>query len=93
MAYRIASGWALFAGTHIGMTEPAVKDRLVGLLGEQGYLATYSVVALATLGGVSAVYYRAFGTGVQLLSTSKTRDAFATGLKYTAVAMLSQASS
>jgi uncharacterized membrane protein len=39
----------LFVGTHLGISSSALRARLVGSVGERGYLALYSLVAIATL--------------------------------------------
>jgi uncharacterized membrane protein len=39
----------LFVGTHLGISSTALRPRLVGSVGERGYLVLYSLVAIATL--------------------------------------------
>ena len=39
----------LFVGTHLGISSSALRARLVGSVGERGYLALYSLIAIATL--------------------------------------------
>jgi uncharacterized membrane protein len=46
----------LFLGTHLGISSTALRGRLVGSLGEGGYLAVYSVVAAITLGFLIWIY-------------------------------------
>lgn len=40
--------WLLFGGSHILLTLGAVRRPLVGLLGETGFVAVYSAIAIAT---------------------------------------------
>jgi uncharacterized membrane protein len=46
----------LFLGTHLGISSTGMRDRMVALLGERGYLAGYSLVAALTLGYLIWVY-------------------------------------
>lgn len=39
----------LFLGTHLGISSTTLRDRLVAMLGERGYLVAYSLVAAVTL--------------------------------------------
>lgn len=39
----------LFLGTHLGISSTTLRDRLVAMLGERGYLIAYSLVAAMTL--------------------------------------------
>jgi len=47
-----------FVGTHFLLSHP-LRRRLVEALGEKGFLALYSLVAFATLGGIAWAYPRA----------------------------------
>jgi uncharacterized membrane protein len=47
--FVIALLWIAFGGTHVGLSGPNVRPRLVGRLGEQVYKGFYSLVAFATL--------------------------------------------
>jgi uncharacterized membrane protein len=50
--------WAgAFVGTHFILSHP-LRRPLVGALGDKGFLALYSVVAFATLGGIGWAYPR-----------------------------------
>ena len=40
--------WLLFGGTHMGLTMGPVRRRLAGRLGETGFIAVYSVIAILT---------------------------------------------
>jgi uncharacterized membrane protein len=40
--------WLLFGGSHVGLSARPVRRRLIDLLGENGFIATYSAVAIAT---------------------------------------------
>lgn len=48
---------AAFVGTHFILSHP-LRRPLVGALGEKGFLALYSVVAIATLGAMAWAYPR-----------------------------------
>lgn len=50
-----------FVGTHFLLSHP-LRRPLVGVIGEKGFLALYSVVALVTLGATSHAYGRAPAT-------------------------------
>lgn len=59
-----ASTWLLlafacaFVGTHFLLSHP-LRRPLVGALGEKGFLALYSLIAFATLGGIGWAYPKA----------------------------------
>lgn len=55
MALMLAAS-LLFLGTHLGVSSTGLRGRLVGMLGERGYLAAYSVVAGLTLAWLIWVY-------------------------------------
>ncbi|MGB5695784.1 MAG: NnrU family protein [Polyangiales bacterium] len=40
--------WLLFGGTHVCLSARPVRRRLIGLLGEAGFVAVYSLVAIIT---------------------------------------------
>ena len=40
--------WLLFGGTHVGLTIGPVRERLVRRLGETGFIAVYSLIAIVT---------------------------------------------
>jgi len=46
----------LFVGTHVGLATSAVRGRLIGALGERGFVVVYSGVASATFAAVVAYY-------------------------------------
>ncbi len=46
----------LFVGTHLGISSTALRARMVGGLGERGYLVVYSLIALATLSYLISLY-------------------------------------
>ena len=39
----------LFVGTHLGISSTGLRSRLVGAVGERGFLVLYSLIAIATL--------------------------------------------
>ena len=46
----------LWVGTHLGLSSSALRGKLVGITGAQGFLGLYSIVAAATLGYLIYVY-------------------------------------
>ena len=48
-----------FAGIHLGIAGTAVRDRVIGSLGENGYRATFAVASVVGLGWLVAAYNRA----------------------------------
>lgn len=44
--------WVGFGGTHIALTTTRVRERLVKLLGEGGFIVAYSLVAIVTFGAL-----------------------------------------
>ena len=40
----------LFLVTHLGVSSTSLRTRLVGMLGQRGYLGVYSLLAITTLG-------------------------------------------
>lgn len=40
--------WLLFGGAHVGLSARPIRKRLVDLLGQTGFIAIYSLVAIAT---------------------------------------------
>jgi len=47
-ALTIACWWLAFAATHMGLSSARLRTRLVGALGQTGFLALYSLIAFAT---------------------------------------------
>ena len=55
----IAYGWAALTGTHLVMSHPPVRDRLVKLTGsENNFRGVYSAVALAAFVPTTVLYIR-----------------------------------
>ena len=46
----------LFVGTHVGLATSAIRGRLIGALGERGFVVVYSGVASLTVAAVVAYY-------------------------------------
>ncbi len=46
----------IFTFTHLGVSSTSIRAMLIEVLGENGYLALYSVIALITLGGMIYSY-------------------------------------
>jgi uncharacterized membrane protein len=64
MAYVwIAALWVAFAATHMGLSSLRLRPRLVARLGERGFLAAYSLVALALFVPLVRTYYAHKHTG------------------------------
>ena len=55
-ALVISSYWILFAGTHVGLAVPRVREPLVRALGHWGFTALFSVIAAITF----ALLFRAY---------------------------------
>jgi len=55
MQYILLAG-ALFLGSHLALSSTGLRGRLIGVLGEKGYLAVYSLLAFATLGYLIWLY-------------------------------------
>jgi uncharacterized membrane protein len=55
MQYMLLAG-ALFLAAHLGISSTGLRPRLVGLIGERGYLGLYSLLAFATLGYLIWLY-------------------------------------
>ena len=56
-ALGIALLWAAFTATHVGLSSLRLRPRLVGALGETGFLGLYSVVALALFVPLMWLYF------------------------------------
>jgi uncharacterized membrane protein len=48
-----------FVGLHLGISGTAMRDRVIGMLGENGYRAAFSVATVIGLGWLVAAYNRA----------------------------------
>lgn len=75
-----------FVGTHFLLSHP-LRRPLVGALGEKGFLALYSLVAIATLGGMAHFYART-RVGAPLWNVGDNLWALATVLMLFASVML-----
>ncbi|MCG8592630.1 MAG: NnrU family protein [Proteobacteria bacterium] len=49
--------WLLFAGSHMLLSSTTVRPRVVARLGERGFAAAYSLLALAISSGLVATYF------------------------------------
>jgi hypothetical protein len=47
-SFTVGLLWLVFGGTHVGLATRTVRGRLVARLGENGFTALYSVVAVAS---------------------------------------------
>src|SRR5688572_29326349 len=57
-ALTIALLWLAFTATHIGLSSAALRPRLVGALGQVGFLAVYSLIALAIFVPLVWLYFQ-----------------------------------
>jgi len=48
-----------FVGLHLGIAGTAIRDRAIGFLGQNGYMAAFAVASLIGLGWLVAAYNRA----------------------------------
>jgi len=48
-----------FAGIHLGIAGTAIRDRAVGILGKNGYMASFAIASVIGLGWLVAAYNRA----------------------------------
>ena len=48
-----------FPGIHFGIAGTAIRDRAIGLLGKNGYMAAFAIASLIRLGWLVAAYNRA----------------------------------
>ena len=62
----IVALWIAFGATHIGLSSAPLRSRLVSSLGERGFGALYSLLALATFVPLVWVYAVSRHTGSQL---------------------------
>ena len=53
----LAALWVAFAATHMGMSSPSLRPRLVGALGDRAFQGVYSLVALAIFVPLVALYF------------------------------------
>ena len=56
-AFWIVFWWGTFAGTHMVLSSPPVRTRLIARLGDRAYLGLYSLVAFATFIPLVWVYF------------------------------------
>ena len=56
-AWVVILGWALFGGTHIGLSTNSIRSGLTGKMGEKGFQGFYSLIALITFGALIAAFY------------------------------------
>lgn len=68
-AFVIALFWIAFAATHLWLSSPSVRPRLVGRLGEQAYKGLYSLVAFATFVPLVWVFWTHRHAGPSLWTT------------------------
>ena len=60
--------WVAFTATHVGLSSLRVRPRVVGVLGEVGYIGLYSVVALGIFIPLIRLYFTSKHAGAQLWS-------------------------
>jgi uncharacterized membrane protein len=54
--WQILFAGVLFVGAHLGVSSTPLRAKLVGAVGERGYLGIYSLLALATIGYLIWLY-------------------------------------
>jgi uncharacterized membrane protein len=81
--WPIAGLWATFAGTHVVLSHPPVRAKLVEDLGPAKFQGVYSAVAFASLGPLVYLHARRAGTGplVHTMGNSKVMRVVAGGIK------------
>lgn len=65
-ALGVALLWVAFTATHLGLSSLRVRPRLVGALGEIGFLGLYSVVALVIFVPLIRLYFTSKHAGALL---------------------------
>ena len=68
-SFIILLWWVLFGGSHMLMSAPGWRPKLVARLGERGFLGVYSLIAIATLVPLCIYYGAHKHTGPQLWVT------------------------
>ncbi len=73
---QIAALWILFGATHMGLSSLRLRPALVSNLGDRGFLAAYSLVALAVFVPLTVVYagHRHEGALLYAYATPDYRD-------------------
>lgn len=56
--------WLVFAGTHLALGLPPMRDRLAARLGERQFVALFSAIAATTLGLLALAVARCAGSGL-----------------------------
>jgi len=60
--------WLAFAASHVALSSLKLRPRLVGVLGEGGFMGVYSLIALVTFVPMVTVYFRNKHAGPRLWS-------------------------
>jgi uncharacterized membrane protein len=68
----IALLWLAFAASHVALSSLRLRPKLVGVLGELGFMGVYSVIALATFVPMVSVYFGNKHSGTMLWSVAMT---------------------
>jgi uncharacterized membrane protein len=68
----IVALWLLFAATHIAFSSLTLRPRLVGVLGNVGFQAAYSLIALATFVPMVTIYFQNKHAGAMFWSIGAT---------------------
>ena len=71
-ALTIVLLWFAFAATHLALSSLRLRPRLVGVLGEGGFMGAYSLVALATFVPMVSIYFGNKHTGPMFWSVAVT---------------------
>ncbi len=64
--------WLAFAVSHMALSSLTLRPRLVGVLGEKGFLGLYSLIALAIFASMVSVYFDYKHSGAVLWSVGMT---------------------
>ena len=71
-ALMIVAIWLVFAATHLAFSSLTLRPRLVGVLGEGGFLGVYSLIALGTFVPMVTIYFQNKHAGTMLWSVAVT---------------------
>jgi uncharacterized membrane protein len=64
--------WLVFALSHVALSSLKLRPRLVGVLGEGGFMGVYSLIALASFVPMVGVYFRNKHSGPMIWSIAVT---------------------
>jgi len=93
MTAYIVAGWSAFMGSHLIMSHPPIREKLIEKMGKDNFLGVYSVVAIGTLAPTIYAYTKFGRKGATLWNgeTNKILSIAGNSLKGLAAVTLSQA--